>query len=284
MKKTLLAISLILLIGIASGCLGGSSPTKTTSMKATTTSTSQVTTPSTTARTTTTSAPDPLQPIRDSLDGISRYTYEGNISIHMNITVLVSNLTQNNPVALFMHERGYIDLSSREAMINTTTLSEPGNTTVRTIKVIKNGKTYLKTVLGPGMTSFNVTDNVSTFVWDYTPLSLAKRYINETPDRVIKNGKTTELVYTLTWQDIKTLTTPYLAVTPDTGIEVKGGRLILTFKGDELTGVKVEYSVLATSIVTDPTLGQMTVKISAKGSSTYRITSINKKMNVEPPT
>ena len=282
MKKTMLAVSLIILIGIASGCLGGSTPT-TTSSTSTTSSTTQATT-TTTSTTTTTTTPNPLQSIRNSIEGINQFTYDGNTSIHMNVTVLMPNLTQNNTIALFMHEKGYIDLSSLEAVINTTTVTEPDNTTLTTIRVIKNGKTYLKTVFGSGVTALNVTNNVSTFIWDYNPVSLAKRYINETPDKVVKNGETTQLIYTLDWQDVKALAVLYLAITNDTGIKIKGGKLILTFEGNELTGVEVEYAVLATSIVKDSLLGQMTINISAKGISKYRITSINRKMNVEPPT
>ncbi|WP_457750573.1 hypothetical protein [Thermococcus sp.] len=202
----------------------------------------------------------------------------------MNVTVLMPNLTQNNTIALFMHEKGYIDLFSLEAVINTTTVTEPDNTTLTTIRVIKNGKTYLKTVLGSGVTALNVTNNVSTFIWEYNPVSLAKRYINETPDKVVKNGETTQLIYTLDWQDVKALAILYLAITNDTGIKIKGGKLILTFEGNDLREVKIEYSVIATSIVKNSLLGPMTIKINAKGFGEYRITSINKKMEVKPPT
>ncbi len=202
----------------------------------------------------------------------------------MNVTVLVSNFTQNTSISLQMIERGYIDLLSMEAAINTTTITEPDNTTLTTLRVVKDGKTYIKTVIGPGVSSMNVTDNVSAFIWEYNPLSLAKRYIRETPDKVIKNGKTTELTYTLGWQDVKALSILYLAVTEDTGIEVKGGRLSLIFEGEKLTRVEVEYSVVATTVVNDSLLGQMTIKISAKGISDYEITSINERREVEPPT
>ena len=281
MRKRLLALLLVLIIGVAGGCIGGSNTTTTTTQQATSISTTITPTPT---KTTTTTSQNPLELLKSSLEGIKQFTYRGKTSIHMNVTVLMPNITQNNTIALSMIEKGYLDFSSMEAVINTTTITEPDNTTLTTVRVIKDGKTYLKTIIGSGVSSLNVTENVSTFVWDYNPVSLARRYINETPDEVTKNGETTELTYTLSWQDVKALAILYLAVTEDTGIEIKGGKLTLTFEGDELKEVEVEYAVVATSIVKDSLLGQMTIKISAKGISRYEITSTNKKMNVEPPT
>jgi len=280
MRKRLLALLLVLIIGVAGGCIGGSSHATTTTPQATSSST----TPTTTPTKTTTTSQDPLELFKSSLEGIKQFTYQGKTSIHMNVTVLMPNITQNNTISLSMIEEGYVDFPSMEAVINTTTITEPDNTTLTTIRVIRDGKTYLKTIIGPGASSLNVTENVSTFVWNYNPVSLARRYINETPDEVTKNGETTELTYTLSWQDVKALAILYLAVTEDTGIEIKGGKLTLTFEGDELKGVEVEYAVVATSIVKDSLLGQMTIKISAKGISRYEITSTNEKMSVEPPT
>lgn len=283
MRKGVLVIFLVLLIGVASGCLGGSKTTSQTSSQ-TTAINNTFTSTSMTTRTTTTTSQNPLETLKGSLKDIKQFTYRGKSYVHMNVTVLMSNFTQNNTIALSMKEAGYLDFSSMEAIINTTTITEPDNTTLKTIKVIKDGKTYLKTIIGPGVGSLNITNNVSSFIWDYNPISLAKRYISSLPDKVVKNGESTQLVYTLNWQDIRALAIPYLAVTKDTGIKVKSGKLTLQFKGDRLTGIYVEYSVIATSVVKDPLLGQMTIEISAKGTSNYEITSINKKMKVEPPT
>ncbi len=283
MRKGVLVIFLVLLIGVASGCLGGSKTTSQTSSQ-TTAINNTFTSTSMTTRTTTTTSQNPLETLKGSLKDIKQFTYRGKSYVHMNVTVLMSNFTQNNTIALSMKEAGYLDFSSMEAIINTTTITEPDNTTLKTIKVIKDGKTYLKTIIGPGVGSLNITNNVSSFIWDYNPISLAKRYISSLPDKVVKNGESTQLVYTLNWQDVRALAIPYLAVTKDTGIKVKSGKLTLQFKGDRLTGIYVEYSVIATSVVKDPLLGQMTIEISAKGTSNYEITSINKKMKVEPPT
>ena len=282
MRKRLLSLFLVLLIVLASGCIGGSNSTSTTSSQSTASSTTSHSA-QIESKTTTTSQ-NPLETLKSSLESVEQFTYRGKTLIHMNVTVLVSNFTQNTSISLQMIERGYIDLSSMEAAINTTTITEPDNTTLTTLRVVKDGKTYIKTVIGPGVSSTNVTDNVSAFIWEYNPLSLAKRYIRESPDKVIKNGKTTELTYTLGWQDVKALSILYLAVTEDTGIEVKGGRLSLIFEGEKLTRVEVEYSVVATTVVNDSLLGQMTIKISAKGISDYEITSINERREVEPPT
>ncbi len=283
MRKGVLAIFLVLLIGVASGCLGGSKTTSQTSSQPTAIN-NTFTSTSMTTRTTTTTSQNPLETLKGSIKDIKQFTYRGKSYVHMNVTVLMSNFTQNNTIALSMKEAGYLDFSSMEAIINTTTITEPDNTTLKTIKVIKDGKTYLKTIIGPGVGSLNVTNNVSSFIWDYNPISLAKRYISTLPDKVVKNGESIQLIYTLNWQDVRALAIPYLAVTKDTGIKVKSGRLTLQFKGDRLTEIEVEYSVIATSVVKDPLLGQMTIEISAKGTSSYEITSINKKMKVEPPT
>ncbi len=283
MRKRLLSLFLVLLIVLASGCIGGSNSTSTTPSQSTASGTTSHSTRVET-KTTTTTSQNPLETLKSSLESVEQFTYRGKTLVHMNVTVLMPNFTQNTSISLQIIERGYIDLSSMEAVINTTTITEPDNTTLTTLRVVKDGKTYIKTVIGPGVSSTNVTDNVSTFLWEYNPLSLAKRYIGETPDKVIKNGKTTELTYTLGWQDVKALSILYLAVTGDTGIEVNGGKLSLIFEGDELKRVEVEYSVVATTVVNDSLLGQMTIKISAKGISDYEITSINEKREVEPPT
>ena len=280
MRKRLLAFFLILLIGVAGGCLGDSNSTTSTTPP-TESSSSSIPTPT---KTTTTTSQNPIEVLKTSLEEIEEFTYLGRTSIHMNVTVLMGNLSQNNTIALSMLESGYIDFTSTEAVINTTTITEPDNTTLRTVRIIKDGKTYLKTTIGAGISSLNVTENTSPFIWNYNPASLARKYITENPDEVIRNGETTELTYTLSWQDVKALAILYLAVTEDTGIEIKGGRLTLTFEGGELKGVELEYTVVTTSVVQDPILGQMTIKISAKGLGSYEITSINKKMNVETPT
>ncbi len=280
MKKTTLAILVVALILGASGCIGSPSPTKTHTTSKAQHSTSETTT--TTSKTTTTASP--LELLKSQVDTIGRFTYNGSTHVNLNITVLLPNMTQTNSVAIYMIERGYIDLDSMEAAINTTTRAEPDNTTVTVVRVVKEGRTYTKTALGSGVSFVNVTNDTPTFIWTYNPVSLAKKYIKRQPDEVLKNERETKLVYILDWRDVRTLSMVYLALTNETGIVVKEGRLILTFEGNQLKEVVVEYAVVATSIVKDPALGQMTVKIKAKGTVKYEITSTNKKIEVEPPT
>ena len=283
MRKRLLSLFLVLLIVLASGCIGASNSTSTTPSQSTASSTASNSTQIET-KTTTTTSQNPLETLKSSLESVKQFTYRGKRDIYMNVTVLMSNFTQNNTIALSMTESGYIDFSSVEAMINTTTVTEPDNTTLKIIKIIKAGKVYLKTMVGSKVSSMNVTNSTPDFIWNYNPLSLAKKYLNNTPDKTIKSGSSVRLIYTLNWQDIRALAIPYLAVTKDTGIKVNGGNLTLTFSDGKLTEVEVKYSVIATSIVKDSLLGQMTIKISAKGISDYEITSINEKREVEPPT
>jgi hypothetical protein len=279
MKRKLMVIMLTLLLVLSLGCIGTTpSHTKTSSYSSITTSTS------TSQKSSTTTSQAQKEDFPKTLSSIERFTYTSYGNVSMNISVEVGNSEQNSTVLLITQESGYIDLVEREAVINSSTLSLPDNVSVKTEKVVKDGKTYIKLFLGEERSVTNVTNESSDFLSEYNAVSLAKKYISKIPEEKKRDGSKLELTYILGWEDAKALATIYIGPSEDAGIEVKRGRITLVFEGNTLKEVIVNYSVVFKTTMNDPLLGPMDVRIKANGSIRTEITSINKKINVKPLT
>jgi len=275
MKKHAIALLLIMLTGIAAGCINGGGHAPAQSSPAASTPT----TPAPSHTTTSTPHTTVWENLLKWVNGVNQLTYKSTTNVTMNVTVETGGMTQNNTVALRIYESGYIDFTSKEAFIRTTTVSLPDNTTVSINETVAGGKTYISTGIGP----VNVTNGSPELLWEYNIVGLAKKYLRGKPDE-ITNGSTTRLVYTLDWRDVQNLARMYLTAGPNTGIKVRGGNITFLVRDGRLVGGVLTYSVTAETVVTQQGLGSMKVTQNAEVRSYITITGINHPQKVKPPT
>ncbi|ASJ08143.1 hypothetical protein A3L11_02425 [Thermococcus siculi] len=287
MKGYAIPLIAILLIGFIGGCLGGNgetTPTATTSVH--NTGSSQSFTPSTTPTTTsepTTTTQTQKEPDREellkSVSEIRRFTYTGNSTLRMVVTIEQDNATETDNVTLNIVEKGYIDYESWSAWVNSTSVSLPDGARTNTSMIVLNNVTYLSTMVGWVKTEDPAASEV---LWRYNIVSLAKEFLRKKPDS-IEGGEVLRLVYLVPDYKLKDLATVYFAVSPDTRISVEKGKLELYFRDGRLSGGRLLFTVSSETHVDDPTLGEMTITQSGSWEETFEITSINEKRTVKAP-
>ncbi|MDI3476076.1 MAG: hypothetical protein PWQ79_145 [Thermococcaceae archaeon] len=275
MKRLGIILVIILLTASLSGCIGNSHEETQTPPSPSTTSTTGA------SHTSTSSTERPINDIegaKSSLESVKQFTYELKTALSMNISLQTSGISQNSSIKLIVLEKGYLDFESKEAWINTTTVSLPDNVSVSLTQVVKGGKTYIKTNLG----ILNVS-NEENPVWEYNAVSLARKYLQQVPLES-ESGEELKITYILDREDVKGLATPYIAIDNGTGIEVKKGRITFFFRDGSLSEVEIEYILVTRTPIEDPVLGSGEIIQEVEGRSTIKITSFNKKVEVSPPT
>lgn len=281
MKGYALPLLVILLVGAIAGCMGGGETTAkpTASIVPNGTEKMETTGSPRPAVTTTRKEPDPGE-LLEGVRSIRRFTYNSNTSLVMTVTVEGNESSETDNVTLRIIERGYVDYDSWSAWINTTTISLPDGTGTETSRIIVNNVTYLRTAVG----WVRIDDPAaSEMVWRYSIVSLARRYLAEKPDS-IEEGKILRLIYRIPDYELEPLAEAYFSASAQTSVYVSGGRLELHFRGNRLVGGRLGFDVSSVTEVSDPILGEMRITQEGSWDETFEITSVNKRIEVRPPT
>ncbi|AFL95304.1 hypothetical protein CL1_1101 [Thermococcus cleftensis] len=278
---------IVLLVIATAGCLGGNGQAPTTTegqiSTPTTTPNLETTTSSSPTETTTTTFTPPeldLNGLLENVLGIKQFTYLSNATLNMTVTIEGNGTSQNDNVSLRIIERGYIDFDSWSAWINSTTLSLQDGARTNASRIVVNNVTYIQTPVG-WVTSEDPT--VSEVLWRYSVVGLAREYLGEKPDSV-EGGEVIRLTYLVPDYKLKPLAALYFAVSENTDVVVRDGKLELWFRDGRLVGGRLSFSVSSTAEVDDPVLGKMTITQAGTWDETFKVTSINEKRKVNPPT
>ncbi len=278
MRKTLAV--LMVLIVLASGCLGGSNTatSQSSASPASSATTVQPTTHSSAPTTSTTEKPKPSFSPLESLKEIKRFTYTENASVNMTIEMSFANGTQSSNLRILINESGYIDFEKRVAGVNTTTTTLPDNVSVTITTVVLNGTEYVKTPAGTARM------NDSLRVWETNPVSVALAVLSsERPVANYTEKGRLVLVYSVQPGVIIPMAELYFTG-PKTNITITDATMSLYFENGTFVGAKLAYSVIAVSSMEDPLLGKMTIEQRGEWKGDIRITSINREFEVRPPT
>ena len=270
MKK--LMVLLLVLIVVSAGCISGN-----TSQPQTSESNKESTSTGSTTPTETTPQKEGtvINPFK-AIDRIKQYTYSENSSVEMLIETETGNITEQINVSLLILENGYVDLEDKKAKIQTKTTTLPDNMTVNTTWIIIGDNVYYADDL---LGIVNVKND--TLFWRINPVSLAKKLLELDPVGNYTENGTLVLVYSVPEEIILPLAEFYLSV-PDTNTTVTDATAELYFTEDGFTGMKLIYGILVTTTVEDIG-GEMEVTERGHWKGTIKITSINKKEEVEVP-
>ncbi len=278
MKKTL-AVLLVIVV-IASGCLGGgnTATSPSSASPASSATTVQSATHSSAPTASTAEKPKPSFSPLESLKEIKRFTYTENASVNMSIKISFANGTQSSNLRIMVSESGYVDFKKKVAEVNTTTRTLPDNVSVTVTTVVLNGTEYVKTPAG------TVRMNDTLGVWETNPVSLAIAVLNSGKPvaNYTENGKLV-LVYSVQSDVILPLAELYFTG-PKTNITVTDAMISLYFENGTFIGAKLVYSVIAVGSMEDPMLGKMKIEQHGKWEGKIRITSINREFEVKPLT
>jgi len=286
MKKLGLVLILLVILSVASGCLGGEERTSTQSESSSTypSSTLQTTTTEkdTTTSTGNTETESPGGYTREELlqgvSGITKFTYVANASIHMNVTVNQEGIVQRDSLNLSINEQGYLDFDGMKAWINTTTTSLPDGVSSNTSRIIIGDTMYIQTPVGMVEAEGGLGDPI----WQYNLVSLAKRYLTKEPEEREENGELV-LIYRLEERDAEALAKMYLALSPDAQVSIKWGSMVLRFKDGKLVGGAMSYYAISEVVITDPSIGNMTIRQEALWEESVEIREINEGIEISAP-
>ena len=273
--KALLVLAMALVL-VASGCIGGGTTQTATPTSQSVQSQTKTQTSSSQAQTSTGSENvfDPLK----AIEGIWSFAYIENASVAMNVTMSVKNMTeQATSISMQITEEGYIDLRDRTAQINMTTTTFPDNVTVRLQRTVINNTEYL--LIPEGC----VKKGNGSYVWTTNPVAIAKWLVqNEKPIAEYRENESVVLVYSAESDLIMPLAELYFT-TPGMNLTVLDATVKLVFKNGELAREELVYSVRATAVTKDSLLGEIHIEQNGVWKGTIRITSINEKRKVKPP-
>jgi hypothetical protein len=289
MRKHAVVLIVMVFMGLVAGCLGGngeetpsitttSSPSISTTSNPGESSTSTATVSESTTSTQKPSGPD-LDALLEWVSGIRQFIYTGNTTIKMRVITKQNGTLQEDNVTFTVLENAYVDYESWSAWINSTTLSLPDGVTTNSSRIVVNNVTYLQTLVGWVKTE---DPSASKILWDYSIVDLARKYLKEKPESV-ENGEVVKLRYTVPEYELEPLARIYFSASPDSEVTVGNGTLELYFADGELTGGRLGFDVRIKNWVSDPILGNMTITLDGSWSETVKITSVNKKENVEVP-
>lgn len=216
----------------------------------------------------------PINP-KGLIDAIKQYTYTEKATVELGIEMKAGNLTQRTNVSLLIEERGYVDIKNRRARIETRTTTLPGNVTVNTTWIVIGQRVYVE--------SFgNVTVENDTKFWEVHPVALARKLLELEPIGNYTENGTLVLVYSVPGELVLPLAELYFT-TPEMNTTITDATAELRFTRNSLKGIKLIYSVRA-STTTNGLGGEIEVVEVGTWRGTIRITSVNEKEEVAPPT
>ncbi len=206
---------------------------------------------------------------------IETYSYHQNALMKLDVTTTEGNITMNTNVSMLIIENGYVDTVGRKALVNSTITILPDNLTDNMLQIVIGNKTYIKT-------SFGVNEINFTTLWDSHPIKIVERAIKDRPLAKYTENGTTVFVYSLSEDVILPLAEAYLSP-GDSNVTITDAVLEIRIANSTISQVKLVYSLLV-RISSEGPFGHVDVVEAGTWKSTVRITSINEKREVEPPT
>lgn len=267
-----LMVLLLVLIVVSAGCIGGKTSQLQTSESGTESTATGSATQTKTASQKENAVINPLEVIKT----IKQYNYVENSSAELIIETETGGMAQQINVSLLILENGYVDLEGRKAKIQTRTTTLPDNLTINTTWVIIGETAYYVGDLG-GMSVEN-----DTSFWSVNPVSLAESLLKLKPVGNYTENGTLVLVYSVPEELILPMAEFYFT-TPDMNTTVTDATAELYFTDEEFTGMKLTYGIIATTTAED--ISGEIIEVTERGywKGTIKITSINKKEEVEAP-
>ncbi|NJE05472.1 hypothetical protein E3E36_04805 [Thermococcus sp. M36] len=283
MKKQAAAAIILILAVYAAGCLG-TVPEKSTvapEQQPDSTTTGGPKSPQEIPTGRTQTVPQGEQAAEKRFPGIEwvrQVSYEGNVTIHMRVTVEQGNTSQEGKVSLLILEHVYLDFASWSASVNSTTVSLPDGAEVDTSRIIVNNVTYLMTPEG----WIKVEDPLPAEVfWKTNIISLAKE--GRVSRVELRNG-TLVAVYDISPDLVKDLARAYFEVTPGAELIIRNIRLEIYFRNGAPVKGTLSFEVTSKAEVDSNTpLGKLSILQKGNWTQTVEITSINEKSPVKPP-
>ncbi|WCN27967.1 hypothetical protein [Thermococcus kodakarensis] len=275
--KRVLGLLIAILIVASAGCLGGETTTDTKPETADSMHTSGINSTKTNTGIDSSSSNRETGDVDlESIVGkIETYSYHQDALMKLDVTTTEGNITMNTNVSMLIIENGYVDTVGRKALVNSTITILPDNLTENMLQIVIGNKTYIKT-------SFGVNEINFTTLWDSHPLRLVEAIIQEEPLAKYTENGTTVFVYSLSEDVILPLAEAYLSP-GDSNVTITDAVLEIHVANGTIIQIKLAYSLVA-KMSSDDAFGHIEVIETGTWKSTVRITSINEKREVEPPT
>jgi hypothetical protein len=267
---------LLTLIVLSAGCLGPGSEkggSVTNSLSPLTSSIHTSSSPST--ATSTTSKPEEIE-LGKILEGITSYSYSRDIETKANVTILFEdNTTHRTGFSTRIHEVGYVDLKARKAKINITSTTFPDNETLNIGEIVINDTAYM--IVGSLSRKVNSTD-----FWETHPLAILYGLSGTKPLAEYTENGTLVLVYSPPREPLLPLAEGYFGA-GGANVTVTDAVLEVYVGDGTIRGMGLVYSVRV-STSSEGLLGKMKIFEVGTWKSAVKITSINEKEEVKPPT
>jgi len=280
MKRLGLVLVALLLVGLATGCIGGNT--------AGTSSASPSVSMNSTSSTKTTIQPKHYsrEELLKNLKSIRQFSYLENTSIRFNVTVKTGNSTQRETMTVIYRRSGYIDLDDKKADVNTTTIVFPGGARTFTRDIIIGDNIYIflngRWVKLTNETLEPLSKLISNMTWRYNIVSFTERYLQGKPiNETFRNG-TLLLYYRITGEDLREMAGFILENGSNITFNVSRGILELRFRNGVLTGGRMGYHM---TIYNRGEVRGREASIYEVGDiyDEFVITGINVKKPVRPP-
>lgn len=275
--KRVLGLLIAILIVASAGCLGGETTTDTKPETTDSMHTSGITSTKTNTGIDSSSSNRETGDVDlESIVGnIETYSYHQDAIMKLDVTTTEGNITMNTNVSMLIIENGYVDTVGRKALVNSTVRLLPDNLTENMLQIVIGNKTYIKT-------SFGVNEIEFTTLWDSHPLKIVERAIKDKPLAKYTENGTTVFVYSPSEDVILPLAEAYISP-GDSNVTITDAVLEIHVANGTISQVKLVYSLLV-RISSEGPFGHVDVVEAGTWKSVVRITSINEKREVEPPT
>ncbi|MBP1911309.1 hypothetical protein [Thermococcus stetteri] len=205
---------------------------------------------------------------------IETYSYHHYATMDLNVTTTEGNITMQSNVSMLISEKGYVDIVRKRALVNSTVTILPDNLTENVLQIVIGNKTYLKTSFGVNVVNF-------TALWDSHPLKILKETIKEKPLAKYTENGTTVLVYSPPEDVLLPLAEGYLGVS-GSNLTITDAALEIRVANDTISLIKLVYSLMVKTS-SDGAFGHIEVVEVGTWKSLVRITSINERREVKPP-
>ena len=264
-----LTVLILVLIVVSAGCVGGD-----TSQPQTSKADGETTSPQSPIKTGSEKENTPIDPVK-ALEEIKQYSYAEDASVELDMEMKSGNFTQEANFTMIIEEMGYVDFEEKKAKIMTTTTTLPDNVTFNMSLVVVDGKVYIKDI------GERIAKNDTSF-WRINPVSVARELLKLQPVGNYTENGTLVLVYSVPEELILPMAEFYFA-TPDMNTTVTDATAELYFTDEGFTGMKLTYGIIATTTAED--ISGEIIEVTERGywKGTIKITSINKKEEVEAP-
>ncbi|NJE46886.1 hypothetical protein E3E35_05560 [Thermococcus sp. GR7] len=239
MKKLSILLLVVFLVGIGAGCIWENTGTSTTP-----------------AATSNTSSPKvvlqpkhyPTEELLKNMRSIKQFTYLENTSMILHVRISQGNVTRDEGnVTVIYKRKGYIDLDSKEADVNTTTRTFPGGAAVFSRQIIKDDEIYVFSS-GTWQKMTNETlgidpETILNLTWEYNIVSFVAKYLQEEPSNTTIENDTQLLYYQITKEDLDAMTKLFIGSNANMTFNVTNGILEVRFRDGVLVGGRIAYQM-----------------------------------------